>query len=360
MRRLRVLIVDDSVVMRRLISDMVLSDPAMEVAGIAHHGRIALAKIPQVSPDIVTLDVDMPEMNGLETLARIRAEYPDLPVVMLSGLAEDGAKLTIEALAMGASDYVTKPTSVGSNAASVSEVRDELLRKIRALSEGKLRRFAQARSKDGSGDSDKSRLEAVIIGISTGGPNALVRMLPDFPADFAVPILIVQHMPPLFTKFLAERLGKICHLEVREAVSGAKLEPGVIWIAPGDFHMELERTEPGVTIRLHQGPMENSCRPAVDPLFRSAVDCFGSRVLGVVMTGMGQDGLQGARCIRDAGGQILAQDQKSSVIWGMPRFVTEEGLPDEVLPLDELAANIRKRVAVGRPAPAPAPTEVKP
>jgi two-component system chemotaxis response regulator CheB len=361
MRRLRVLIVDDSVVMRRLISDLVLSDPAMEVAGIAHHGHIALAKIPQVSPDIVTLDVDMPEMDGLETLARIRAEYPDLPVIMLSGLTEDGAKLTIEALAMGAADYVTKPSGIGNNAASVAQVRDELLRKIRALGEVKLRRPPGYHAKEGEDDSvDRSRLEAVIIGVSTGGPNALVRLLPELPADFPVPVLVVQHMPPLFTKFLAERLEKICPLHVKEAVHGVKLEPGTIWIAPGDFHMEIERMEPGVMIRLHQGPLENSCRPSVDPIFRSAVECFGSRVLGVVMTGMGQDGLQGARCIRDAGGQVLAQDRKSSVIWGMPRFVVEEGLHDEVLPLDELAANIRKRVAVGRAVPSSVPVEAKP
>ncbi|HEY0256518.1 MAG TPA: chemotaxis response regulator protein-glutamate methylesterase [Candidatus Methylacidiphilales bacterium] len=346
------LIVDDSVVMRRLISDMVLSDSALEVAGIAHHGHIALAKIPQVSPDIVTLDVDMPEMNGLETLARIHADYPDLPVIMLSGLTEDGAKLTIEALAMGAADYVTKPSGIGINSASVAQVREELLRKIKALGEGKLHRAFRSRSKNGGEIStDKSRLEVVIIGVSTGGPNALVRLLPDLPADFPVPVLVVQHMPPLFTRFLAERLAKICSLRVREAVPGARLEPGTIWIAPGDFHMEIERAEPGVTIRLHQGPLENSCRPAVDPTFRSAVECFGSRVLGIVMTGMGQDGLQGSRCIRDAGGQILAQDRKSSVIWGMPRFVVEEGLPDEVLPLDQLAAGIRRRVAVGRSAP---------
>jgi two-component system, chemotaxis family, protein-glutamate methylesterase/glutaminase len=329
---------------------MLLSDSSLEVAGIAHHGHIALAKIPQVSPDIVTLDVDMPEMDGLETLSHIHADYPDLPVIMLSGLTEDGAKLTIEALAMGASDYVTKPSSVGSNAASVAEVRDELLQKIKALGERKLRHRFKAHPKNTTGDpADKSRLEAVIIGISTGGPNALVRLLPDFPADFPVPILVVQHMPPLFTKFLSERLAKICPLKVQEAVHGARLEPGSIWIAPGDFHMEVERHEPGVTIRLHQGPLENSCRPAVDPLFRSAVECFGSRVLGVIMTGMGQDGLQGCRCIHDAGGQILAQDEKSSVIWGMPRFVVEEGLPDEVLPLDRLAAGIRKRVSLGRP-----------
>jgi len=355
MRRLRVLIVDDSVVMRRLISDMVLSDPVLEVAGIAHHGHIALAKIPQVSPDIVTLDVDMPEMDGLEALARIRADYPDLPVIMVSGLTEDGAKATIEALAMGASDYVTKPSSVGDKSASVAQVRDELLRKIKALGVPKLKRRTRIRRK-GSADApaeyeDQSRLEVVVIGVSTGGPNALVRLLAELPADFPVPVLIVQHMPPLFTKFLAERLDKVCPLHVREAIHGTLLEPGTVWFAPGDYHLEIGRVEEGVILQLHQGPLENSCRPAVDPLLRSAVECYGSRVLGVIMTGMGQDGLQGARCVHDAGGQLLAQDQATSVIWGMPRFVAEEGLADEVLPLDRLAAGIRQRVAVGRSVP---------
>ncbi len=359
MRRLRVLIVDDSVVMRRLVSDMVLSDPELEVAGVAHHGLIALAKIPQVSPDIVTLDVDMPEMDGLESLARIRADYPNLPVIMLSGLTEDGAKATIEALAMGASDYVTKPSTIGTSSTSASEVRDELLKKIKALGSRKLSQRAKSRRSAKGEPSGQSRLEVVAIGISTGGPNALVQVLPELPADFPVPVLVVQHMPPLFTRFLAERLEKLCRLRVREAVQGERLEPGTIWIAPGDFHMEIERTDKGAFIRLHQGPLENSCRPAVDPLFRSAVECFGSRVLGVVMTGMGQDGLQGSRCIHDAGGQLLAQDQQTSVIWGMPRFVTEEGLPDAVLPLERLAEAIQQRVAVGRAAKKPLSVEAK-
>ncbi len=352
MRRLRVLIVDDSVVMRRMISDMVQSDPALEVAGIAHHGYIALAKVAQVTPDIITLDLDMPEMNGLETLARLRAEYPDLPVIMVSALTERGTQLTLDALAMGASDYVTKPSGILPNSASVAEIRAELIGKIKSLGAAHLSRNA-GRVRKQIPDSEEgahSRVEIVVIGVSTGGPNALMQLLPAIPADFPVPVVVVQHMPPLFTRFLAERLQKVCALPVREASRGDKLEPGTIWIAPGDHHLEMERPDHNVLVRLNQGPLENSCRPAVDPTFRSAVECYGSRVLGVVMTGMGHDGLQGARCIYDGGGQILAQDEKTSVVWGMPRFVVEEGLVDEVLPLDKLAAGIRQRVAVGRPA----------
>jgi len=347
MRRLRVLIVDDSVVMRRLVSDMVQSDPALEVAGIAHHGRIALAKIPQIMPDIVTLDVDMPEMDGLETLTQIHAKYPGLPVIMVSGLTEAGAKLTLEALAMGAADYVMKPSGVGAHPCHAEQTRSELIGKIKALGTSKLSRQSAARTKAGPEDGH-SRVEIVVMGVSTGGPNALMQVLPGLSKDFPIPVLVVQHMPPLFTRFLAERLEKACSLRVREAVQGARLEPGTIWIAPGDFHMEVERRENGVTLRLHQGPPENSCRPSVDPAFRSAVEAYGSRVLGVVMTGMGHDGLQGARCIVDAGGQILAQDERSSVIWGMPRFVVEEDLADEVVSLGQLTEGIQRRVAAGR------------
>ena len=360
MRRLRVLIVDDSVVMRRMISDMVLSDPALEVAGIAHHGYIALAKIAQVTPDIVTLDLDMPEMDGLETLSRIRAEYPDLPVIMVSALTERGTQLTLDALAMGASDYVTKPSGVVPNSATAAQVREELLGKIKSLGAAHLSRTSgRSRRKATASETDHGRVEIVVIGVSTGGPNALMELLPAIPANFPVPVVVVQHMPPLFTRFLAERLEKVCALSVREAADGDKLEAGTIWIAPGDHHLEMERTRQGVSVRLNQGPLENSCRPAVDPTFRSAVECFGSRVLGVVMTGMGHDGLQGARCIYDGGGQILAQDEKTSVVWGMPRFVTEEGLPDEVLPLDRIAGAIRLRVETGRPVIPEHGTEVK-
>lgn len=330
-----------------MISDMLQSDPALEVAGIAHHGHIALAKIPQVSPDIVTLDLDMPEMDGLETLTRIREDYPHLPVLIVSALTEHGTRLTLDALAMGASDYVTKPSSIGPHSSNVDEVRKELLAKIKSLGAAHLSRYAGRPKTASEEDSSRSRIDIVAIGISTGGPNALMKLLPEIPADFPIPIVVVQHMPPLFTQFLAERLGKVCALKVKEAVHGDLLEGGTIWIAPGDHHLEMERTEKGVAVRLHQGPLENSCRPAVDPTFRSAVECYGSRVLGVIMTGMGQDGLQGTRCIYDSGGQILAQDEKTSVIWGMPRFVVEEGLPDEVLPLDKLAGAIVARTMGG-------------
>jgi len=359
MRRLRVLIVDDSVVMRRMLSDMVQSDPALEVAGIAHHGLIALAKIPQLSPDLVTLDLDMPEMDGLETLKRIRVEFPNLPVLIVSALTEQGTKSTLDALSMGASDYVTKPSSISPNSSNAAEVREELIRKIKTIGAAHISRNAGRPKPAPSEDGARSRLEVVVVGVSTGGPNALMQILPEIPKTFPVPIVVVQHMPPMFTKFLAERLAKICQLHVKEAGQAEKVEPGTILIAPGDYHLEMHRVDRGVVTRLNQGPLENSCRPAVDPTFRSAVESYGSRVLGVIMTGMGHDGLQGARCIYDGGGQIIAQDEKTSIVWGMPRFVVEEGLPDEVLPLEKIASGIIRRVMVGRQASESARVEAK-
>jgi two-component system chemotaxis response regulator CheB len=225
-----------------------------------------------------------------------------------------------------------------------AQVRQELIGKIKALCAKKLTTGVPADPAAG----EAPRLDVVVIGVSTGGPNALSNLLPRLQSSFPVPILIVQHMPPLFTRFLAERLAGQCALTVREAVHGSRPEAGSIWIAPGDYHMIVEKTEEGPRLHVHQGPPENSCRPSVDPLFRSAVECYGAHVLGVIMTGMGQDGLQGSRCIHDAGGQIVAQDEASSVVWSMPRCVVEEGIADAVLPLDQLAHDICARVEVGR------------
>jgi two-component system chemotaxis response regulator CheB len=351
MRRVRVLVVDDSVMMRRLVSEMIAADPELEVAGIAHHGSIALAKIPQVAPDVITLDVDMPVMDGLETLSRLRSEYPDLPVIIFTGLTEYGARSTIEALAMGASDYVTKPSGIGTGG-TVEQVRDDLLGKIKALGFRAIRH--QRRPSRGPVQKAPGPMEVVVIATSTGGPNALVQLLPELGSDLPVPVLIIQHMPPLFTRFLAERLDHLSGLTVREAVEGARLEPGTVWIAPGDYHMEVERDAEGAYLHLHQGPLENSCRPSADPTLRSTVNAFGSHVLAVVMTGMGRDGLAGAKAVREAGGKVLAQDRESSVIWGMPRFVVEAGLPDEVVPLSSLGAAIRAHLGASRSTPAEA------
>jgi two-component system chemotaxis response regulator CheB len=357
MSKIRVLVVDDAVVVRRLVSDILASDPEIEVVGTAANGRIALAKIPQVNPDLVTLDVEMPDMNGLEVLAALRKTHPRLPVIMFSTLTQRGAAATLDALALGANDYVTKPANVGSVQEAMQRIREELIPKIKSFcgrkqqpSPSVLRLLSTPRTTTPPPTrktTSPSRVEIVAIGVSTGGPNALADLLPALPGNFPVPIVIVQHMPPLFTRLLAERLNTKSAIGVSEATAGSVLSPGHAWIALGDFHMALERDTRGNRLRLHQGPPENSCRPAVDVLFRSVAEIYGAGVLSVVLTGMGQDGLRGCEQIKEAGGQVLAQDEASSVVWGMPGFVARAGLADKILPLNELAFEITRRVNRG-------------
>lgn len=356
MPKIRVLIVDDAVVIRRLVTDSLAQDPDIEVVGTAANGQIALAKIEQVNPDLVTLDMEMPVMNGLQTLAAIRKTYPRLPVIMFSTLTERGASATFEALSLGASDYVTKPANVGSVGAAIARVRDELVPKIKGLCRrtpvapvARTPAIAEARIQSPQRPGAPARADLLAIGVSTGGPNALAALIPGLAANFPVPIVIVQHMPPLFTALLAERLKAVSGLPAREGVPGALLRPGEIWVAPGGFHMEVEKTADGLRLRTHQGPLENSCRPAVDVLFRSVAQACGPRALAVVLTGMGQDGLRGCENIREAGGQILAQDEASSVVWGMPGVVSQAGLADKVVPLPEMAGEINRRLQGGSP-----------
>ena len=352
MPKIRVLVVDDSVLVRRMVSNVLSDDPQLEVVGVAANGRIALAKIPQVNPDAVLLDVEMPEMDGLQTLAAIRKTYPNLLVIMFSGVTERGAAVTLDAIALGATDYVTKPANASSKEAAMKYVRDQLIPKIKGLCAGKRDRLpttlpprvSQIPLLPAIPSKALSKVDIVAIGVSTGGPNALMTLLPAFAVDFPVPILIVQHMPPLFTKRLAERLDGNCQIRVAEGFSGAVLQPGQAWIAPGDFHAIVEREGTRVRIRTHQQPPENSCRPAVDVLFRSVAKTYGAGTLAVVLTGMGQDGLHGCQCIREAGGQVLVQDEASSVVWGMPGMVANAGLADRVLPLPQLASEIIYRL----------------
>ena len=361
MPKIRVLVVDDSVVIRRMVSDVLAGEPDIEVAGAAADGRIALQKIEQVNPDILTLDVEMPVMDGLETLRQLRKTHRRLPVIMFSTLTERGASATMDALALGASDYVTKPANVGSAAAALEKIRAELIPKIRAHgpqpANSAARPFtltpeqmAQLPFSVSAPRPATSRVEVVAIGTSTGGPNALGDLVPLLPPNFPVPVVIVQHMPPIFTKFLADRLSSKSQITVVEASNHVELLPGNAYIAPGDFHMMVERSKDGVRIRTQQEQPENSCRPAVDVLFRSVAEVYRGDALAVIMTGMGQDGLRGCGRIREAGGQILAQDEATSVVWGMPGYVANAGLADGVLPLGLIAGEIVRRVAVGRVA----------
>jgi two-component system, chemotaxis family, protein-glutamate methylesterase/glutaminase len=361
MTKIRVLIVDDAVVVRRMLTDVLAGDPSVEVAGTAANGRIALAKIPQINPDIVTLDVEMPEMNGLETLVEIRKRYPHLPVIMVSSVTHRGAMNTMEALSHGANDYVTKPAGLGSVAEATQYLREQLIPKVKLWCTRSPRGDPAVRAPGATssypvaartGRSHSASVQAVAIGVSTGGPNALSTVLGQLPGTLAVPVFVVQHMPPVFTKLLAERLASKSALRVTEAADGDEIRAQHVYLAPGNYHMSVGSNGGAKVIRTTQEPQENSCRPAVDVLFRSIADTYGAGSLGIILTGMGQDGLRGCERMRETGGQILAQDEASSVVWGMPGFVARAGLADKVVPLDEVASEIVRRVEVGRMGPA--------
>ncbi len=360
-RRIRVLIVDDSVVVRRMLTEILSEDPAIEVVGVAANGAIAMAKIPQLCVDVVTLDVEMPDKSGLEVLAEIRKLHPGLDVVMFSALTEAAAKTTLDALALGATDYVAKPQGMASREAATEYVRAQLLPKIRTI--GKAAVLAQGHLPDVPATIPPSvrryvpavvppessgRIEILAVGASTGGPNALATFFSQIPETFPVPIVIVQHMPPVFTKLFAHRLSASCPLQFHEAQGGETLQPGHAYLAPGDYHMRLYRDGVGTRTALEQGPPENSCRPAVDVLFRSVVAHYGGSTLGVILTGMGQDGLRGCQEIRKAGGQVVVQDEATSVVWGMPGYVSRAGLAHCTLPLNDLAPEVCRRVEMSR------------
>ena len=344
------LIVDDAVVVRKTLSDAVSRDSFLDVVGTASNGRIALAKFAALKPDIILLDIEMPEMDGLETVRELRKIDARVPILMFSTLTERGASATLEALALGATDYLTKPSNTDMAATSETVTR-ELLPRIRALCHLPVSLTADVGTqavplapplvvRPKRKPPLMAPVQIVTIGVSTGGPDALARLLPTLPANLPVPVVIAQHMPPIFTSLLAARLSARCSLPVRECKSGENLTAGCIFIAPGDFHMVACGENGAVRLRTHQGPKENFCRPSVDVLFRSVADVYGARTLAVILTGMGQDGLKGCELLCSLGARILAQDEASSVVWGMPGFVAGSGLGDKILPLDQIGAEI--------------------
>jgi two-component system chemotaxis response regulator CheB len=346
------LIVDDSAVVRRAVSMALEGDPGIEVVGTASNGVVALQRIPQCNPDVLTLDVEMPEMDGIEVLRRIRKTHPHIRVIMFSTLTERGAATTMEALSLGASDYVTKPSNSTSEA-TMPTLGAELIAKIKQFFQSPLA-FAKPTlsaskpvPKPAAPAARAVTPEVLAIGVSTGGPTALNEILPMLPSNFSLPVLIVQHMPPIFTKLLAERLNAKCRVRVEEAKHGMPVEPGCVLIAPGDYHMRVSGQPGRAKILLDQGPQENSCRPAVDPLFRSVGDVWGASAIGLILTGMGQDGLLGVEALRAKGAFVIAQDEASSVVWGMPGFVAKAGLADKILPLRAIIPEILDRCPPG-------------
>ena len=370
---LRILAADDSAVMRGIMrklfamheEDRLSRLPPMELCGVAQDGVECLEAVGRLKPDVLVLDLEMPRLNGLDVLDRLRDENPGLPVIMCSSYTERGARSTLEALARGAADYVMKPSEQRDLATALQSLAQQLLPKIAALTRGRRRRgddAAAAPSTKGEERSERSGvpIEVVVIGLSTGGPSALEQMLPRLPRDFPVPVLIVQHMPKLFTGALAERLDKCCALRVIEAYDSAAVVPGTIWLAPGDSHMEVGIRRPGfgiddgsstgraARVKLHQQELLNHCRPSVDYLFHSAARLYGAGTLALMMTGMGADGLGGARAVHEAGGIVLAQDEATSAVWGMPGRVAEAGIASAVLPLAAIAGELKQRVNTGR------------
>lgn len=371
---LRVLAADDSAVMRgimRKLFEMHAEDrlsrlPPMELCGTAQDGVECMEAVGRLKPDVLVLDLEMPRLNGLDVLERLRDANPGLPVIMCSSYTERGARSTLEALARGAADYVMKPSEQRDLNAALQSLAQQLLPKIAALTRGRRRKADEhaaqaAQSATGGDGRQESPIEVVVIGLSTGGPSALEQMLPRLPSSFPVPVLIVQHMPKLFTGALAERLDKCCALRVRQAYDGDAVMPGTVWLAPGDSHMEVAARRVGfgigdailkgrgARVKLHQQEPLNHCRPSVDYLFHSAARLYGAATLALMMTGMGADGLDGARAVHEAGGVVLTQDEATSAVWGMPGRVADAGIADAVLPLAAIAGELRQRVNVGRP-----------
>ena len=343
---IRVLVVDDSIVTRSLLRTALSSWAQTELVGVARDGAEGLEAIDRLRPDLVLLDVEMPGMNGLQVLAQIRARHLRSRVIICSSLTRRGAGITLEALASGATDYVAKPAASSVSEAIAALTRD-LLPRILALfpPEGWQCPVEFPHPRIALPPRPGSLVPGVVvIGVSTGGPAALEKLLPALPAGFPLPILIAQHMPTLFTALLAERLNSLSNIPVCEAEASARIAGGVAWLARGDWHLEVAGSRERKSLRLHQDHSPEYCRPSVDLLFRSAVSAYRDGVLAVVLTGMGSDGLDGCRAVRAAGGRVLVQDAETSAVWGMPGAVARAGLADQVLPLDAIAGEITRLV----------------
>jgi two-component system chemotaxis response regulator CheB len=375
---LQVLVVDDSALMRNLVSRIIDAEPDMQVAAKAMNGKFALTKLEHLTPDVIILDLEMPEMNGVEFLKQRRTLNIDIPVIVLSAVAQKGASITMEALAAGAVDFIPKPT--GQDPEEIRTIGSQLVELVRsygvkqrrlksgsplgrkpltsespttATQEEPKKRESVARSlgdvsRDPSRQPTRTRnrktqpgsLELIAFGISTGGPNALRQVFGKFSSDIQVPMLVVQHMPAGFTNEFAKSLDRICPLEVKEAQEGDLIKPGRILIAPGDYHLVVEKKSLAAIVHLDSSPSVSGHRPSADVLFESVAKVYGNRAMGIIMTGMGRDGADKIGDIYEAGGYTLGQDQESSVVYGMPRVAFEYGYVMEQVSLDSMADRI--------------------
>ena len=364
-QRIRVLVVDDSAFMRKAIRNMLESDPEIHVVGTARDGMEGVEQVRALNPDLVTLDVEMPRMDGLEALRRIMQEHP-VPVLMVSSLTEEGARATLEALDLGAVDYI--PKNLANLSVNIVKIRDDLLRKVKTIARTRhaiLRRLHDSRPSGGrppsggdgrvprsqpvgaeprvpgAGIRGAQRVRVVAIGASTGGPKALQEILPALPKEFPVGILVVQHMPKAFTGPFAQRLDQMSQIRVKEAEPRDRVEPGTALIAPGGVHLKAHRVKTTeVEVVLSEQPSEMLHKPSVDVMMHSVAEAFGGNSLGVILTGMGADGKEGVAAIKRAGGKVLAQDEASCVVYGMPKAVVDAGLADKVVSLEELPGEI--------------------
>ena len=359
---LRALVIDDTIVYRKIVGDVLKEIPFVEVVGTANNGKIALSKIDTLKPDFITLDIEMPELSGIEVLQALKNKPYAPVVIMLSTLTQHGSEMTIKALELGAFDFVPKPDQ-GKMADNMDKVREALLPIVNTLKrqkEAKFKIHEKIQPKPINIPADKikqsppvnerqrvrSKSEIVGIGISTGGPNALTRMIPMLPGNLKVPVLIVQHMPPLFTASLANSLNNKSPLHVKEAENGDTIEPGKIYIAPGGKQMKIVAGADGISrkIKITDDPPENSCKPSVDYLFRSIAQYYVGRSTGVIMTGMGSDGSKGLSQMKSNGSFVIAQDEETCTVYGMPKEPIESGIADVVAPLEKIAEEILKSV----------------
>ena len=363
-KKISVLVVDDSTVMRKILATALGKDPQIEVVGFAGNGAEAIEAVKNLSPEVVTLDIEMPVMDGITALKEIRKFEPRIPIIMFSTLTQSGARAAIDALMNGASDYVGKPAASLGMEEAFTVLSQTVIPKIKGLARRSQNsnRISNVNRDSRIKDTEALRLiptqttislsalrakgtrvEAVCIGVSTGGPVALVNLFEGLNSPVSFPIFIVQHMPPMFTAILAQRLNTIGKLRVSEARHEEEVQSGHVYIAPGGFHMSLKKTPSGkIVITLEDTPPENSCKPAVDVLFRAVARVYGANSLSIILTGMGQDGLKGAQEIKSAGGMVCVQDQESSVVWGMPGAIVQANFQNKVLPLSQIAHEIMR------------------
>lgn len=362
-RQINVIVIDDSAFMRKALSSMLESDPDIKVVGVARDGKEGLEKIARLRPDVVTLDVEMPGMDGLSALRVIMREHP-LPVLMVSSLTTEGAQATMDALDLGAVDFISKEMSFVS--VGILQIRDELVSKIREIATSRYIRLrfetlrqrqqplavAAARPAAAPVGAPASGLSAVAVGISTGGPLALLEMIPRLPAEFPLPIVVVQHMPPHFTNTMSQRLNSVSAVAVKEAATGDRLAAGSVYVAPGGRHMTFERDRDELVVVVSEEPRTTLYRPSADVMMLSLAAVAPRPLVGLIMTGMGKDGLNGLRSIKHRGGVVLAQDEASCVVYGMPRAAVDDGIADAVLALDEIpSALVGLAQRARRPAP---------